>query len=49
MRTEDGSYADKTECDERVQCLKDEGMNSDASQMTIKDENCVTEEGQHFE
>ncbi|TKY74218.1 Methyl-CpG-binding domain-containing protein 9 [Spatholobus suberectus] len=43
MATEDGTGdADKTECDERVQCLKSEAMNGG---VVIADGNCVTEEG----
>lgn len=45
LGTEDGSYADKPECDERVQSLKDEGMDSE---VTIEDDNCVAEEGKHL-
>ncbi|CAJ1974290.1 unnamed protein product [Sphenostylis stenocarpa] len=45
MGTDGTSDADKTECGERLQCLKDEAMNGE---VTIKDGNCVTEERQHL-
>ncbi|KAK7410637.1 hypothetical protein VNO78_01582 [Psophocarpus tetragonolobus] len=46
MGTEDGTCdADKTECDERVQCLKGATLNSGVA---IADGNCVSEEGQHL-
>lgn len=46
MGTEDGTCdADKTESDERVQCLKGEALNGGVA---IGDGNCVSEEDQHL-